>query len=213
MNHFHFQYPYIMVLKRFKFISAKSKFRPHPPSRPILRVFGLYLTNHRSICRSDISIEFFTKNYPDIYKKLFYMSKCILSYCPKDDQKQAIFGLCFFSVSSPFQLFSTFPLFHFSSIRYKPWKVYFSSTLNSTNSPPTRIQLFQPEFIILPPTRIQLFPTWIQTLFQILNSDFDLTWIRILNDVEWREMTQGDVTAYKKKLRWQKWPTRGRQRK
>ena len=196
MNHFHFQYPYIMVLKRFKFISAKSKFRPHPPSRPILRVFGLYLTNHRSICRSDISIEFFTKNYPDIYKKLFYMSKCILSYCPKDDQKQAIFGLCFFSVSSPFQLFSTFPLFHFSSIRYKPWKVYFSSTLNSSSSPSTRIQLFQPEFIILPPTRIQLF----QPEFR----HFSKFWIRIStwhefgfwmtwNDARWRKVTSRPI--------------------
>lgn len=144
MNHFHFQYPYIMVLKRFMSISAKSKFRPHPPSRPILRVFGLYLTNHRSICRSDISIEFFTKNYPDIYKKLFYMSKCILSYCPKDDQKQAIFGLCFFSVSSPFQLFfhfSTFPLF-----------------LNSLQTLKS-VLFFHSEFNQLPPTLNSTFPT------------------------------------------------------
>ena len=187
MNHFHFQYPYIIVLKRFMSISAKSKFRPHPPSRPILRVFGLYLTNHRSICRSDISIEFFTKNYPDIYKKLFYMSKCILSYCPKDDQKQAIFGLCFFSVSSPFQLFSTFPLFHFSSIRYKPWKVYFSSTLNSS------------QFFLNPnstfPTRIHPNPN---STFSNLNSDtfpnseFGFR-LDMNSDFEWRGMTRDDA--------------------
>ena len=187
MNHFHFQYPYIMVLKRFKFISAKSKFRPHPPSRPILRVFGLYLTNHRSICRSDISIEFFTKNYPDIYKKLFYMSKCILSYCPKDDQKQAIFGLCFFSVSSPFTLFSTFPLFHFSSIRYKPWKVYFSSTLNSS-------QIFlNPNSTF--PTRIHPNPN---STFSNMNSDtfpnseFGFR-LDMNSDFEWRGMTRDDA--------------------